>query len=108
MPNLGHKTTASIVDNSKVIASWSNCHDSGSIHWHKSQVMYYPKSRKWFAIEYGGPAMHVDHTPDWLSRVEAVELIATKALDPITGYGYTIDQAEVMVYGSDAGPGYRD
>jgi hypothetical protein len=47
-------------------------------------------------------------SPRSLTRKQAVDWIATEAIDPITGYGYTREQAEIMVDGADAGRGYRD
>lgn len=44
----------------------------------------------------------------YLSRTEAIAWVATDARDPVTGYGYTREQAELMVDGVDAGKGYRE
>ncbi len=56
---------------------------------------------------HSGAAIQSEPT-HYLSRDEAISWVAKDARDPITGYGYTREQAEQMVDGIKAGKGYRE
>ena len=100
--------TATLIDNSQSIAATPISNgDADSVYMHYTSL-YRHKSGKWYTIESGGGAVRVDRQPHWMDRAEAVNWIATEARDPVTGYGYSREQAEIMVDGGDADKGYRD
>lgn len=70
------------------------------------QVLYRTKRGKYIVATEGGAAIGWGMSRN-ITRDEAVTWIATEAQDPVTGYGYTAEQAEIMVDGGDAGKGYR-
>lgn len=106
MTKMSLKSVRTLIENSEEIAGWSNKYEMGSFFWRECNL-YLHKSGKWFTREYGGSEVHVDTNPKWLTREEAIAFIAVDAIDPTTGFGYTDEQAEIMVDGKDAGKGYR-
>lgn len=99
----------SLLDNSTPIASkWNNREFSTDIYHYRKTLYLHNKSKKLFFFEHGGAAMAVSSEPHWVSREEAIDWIVKFTRDSITGYGYTREQAEIMVDGGDAGRGYRD
>lgn len=101
------KSLQTLGKNSTEIAGVSDGGDiTDGLFWHTT-TLHLHKEGKWYLREHGGPAMDVEDNPEWLTRDEAVKWIATTATDSITGYGFSEEQAEVMVDGGDAGKGYR-
>ena len=101
------KSLKTLEKNSTPIAAVSDGGDiTDGLFWHTTEL-YRHKGGKWYLREFGGDAMSVDNNPAWITRDEAVEWVATKVTDNITGYGFTREQAELMVDGQDAGKGYR-
>lgn len=94
---------------STTIASKSNhnTEHANSLYAFKKSLCRTGDGRRFFS-ERGGAAMAVDLRREYVDRREAVEFVATEATDPITGWGYTREQAEQMVDGHDAGKGYRE
>ncbi len=91
----------------QVIASKSNHNRETSTGLYAFRVdLYHTSDGRYYTRETGGPALRVDNQPDYLSKAEAIEWIATEARD-WTGWGYTRSQAEQMADGIDAGKGYR-
>ena len=108
MTTTSEKRARTLENNSTYLAGYGNQNqEPGTIFTHNTHIMQHRNGRC-YTIETGGPAMAVDHTPRWLSREATIELIATRAEDPVTGYGYTTDQAEAMLAGLDAGYGRRE
>ncbi len=73
-----------------------------------SKTLYRQQNGRLFFKATGGAAMAVDASRRYIDKDAAVDWIASEATDPITGYGYTREQANLMVDGKDAGPGHRD
>lgn len=103
------KTRASgLIENSEPIATYStNGEPQGSLHWHHIDI-YRHAGGKYFSLETGGPAMRKDRNPRWLTRDEVIAEIATHVADPVTGYRYSREQANIIVDGGDPGRGYED
>lgn len=98
--------TGLLIERSVVIASRSNGSDGLTRH---ATTLYRHPDGRWYLSETGGQLMSRHYDPQYCTdRAEAVEWVASNARDPITGYGYTREQAELMVDGVDAGKGYRD
>ena len=66
----------------------------------------YSSGVKLFVVTHAAFASGFDQ-PRWMDRESAIDWIATNAEDPVTGYGYAREQAERILYGEDAGRGYR-
>ena len=73
-------------------------------HW---LTLYRSKNGEYFVAQEGGAGVG-HHVDEWLTRDQAIDWIASIAEDSITGYGYSHKQAEIMIDGDDAGPGYRE
>jgi len=58
-----------------------------------------------FFRRFAGAALDLDCLPRWVDRAEAVRWTIEQARDPVTGYGYSSDQAEILVDGGEAGEG---
>lgn len=95
-----------LIDNSDYLACWSNGYPRGDIY-DLSIELYRHRSGKWFVRHFGGAAMSRGQLR-WIDRAEAVSFIANYCSDPVSGYGFTTEQAEIMVDGGDAGRGQRD
>jgi hypothetical protein len=92
----------------QTIATVSNHNTEGSsslFAWMDRLVL--AKSGK-LRMEHVRGAALARRSDEWMTREEAVEWVATVATDDVTGYGYTHEQAELMVDGLSAGRGYRE
>lgn len=107
MPKTSKPTTSEI---SESVAFKSNYNQVGSNDLYAFCRKLYRRTDdgRLYFCEFGGAAISVDTTHHYVDRAEAVDWVATEASDPITGYGYTRAQAEIMVDGGDAGKGYRE
>lgn len=72
-------------------------------HW---LTLYRSKNGRYFIAQEYGPGAN-NYGEEYLTDEQAVNWISTVAEDPVTGYGYTPEQAEKMIEGDDAGRGYR-
>lgn len=101
--------TQSIIDNSTMIARCGNGNQEGCGDLYRHGTTLYRHCQgKFFTTENGGAAVTVRREPKWMTMPEAIEWIATVAIDPVTGYGYSAEQAKIMAHGDNAGPGMRE
>lgn len=93
-----------LIENSTVIASQSNRNregfDGGSLWW-KCKELYRHKDGRLFFSETGGAGIRVDRGPRWISEDDAIEWIASEAIDGLTGYGYTREGAIALLQGDE-------
>lgn len=110
---MSKSSTETLIDRSVLIAGKSNGNEVGvgDFYYHSTDLYRHKPTGKFFTIEHGGACVYTSPYPMWMTREEAVWWIETYAKDPITGYGFTREQAEVMVDGDgrqEAGRGYRE
>lgn len=93
-----------------IAASETTGSDDGGISGLHTRITELRRHRdgKYYTIQCGGGGVHVDRQPRWMTREQAIEWIVEYA-ESNTGYGYTRDQAEIMVdadYQEAAGKGW--
>ena len=97
--------TQTLVYHSTMIACRSNANAVGAtdLHMHR-RTLYRHANGKYYLLD---TAIACDYTPRWITKDEAVDWIVSEARCAISGYGYTREQAALMVNGIDAGRGQR-
>lgn len=104
---LSDKSKATIIERSEPIASTMirGAEFTSDLYYHRT-TLYKHRDGKFFTYDHRGAAL-ASADIEWLSRDEAIAWLASEASDPVTGYGYTTEQALELIEGRDPGPGYR-